>query len=269
MQNENERPVTVSEKINEFVQKHRKPLFVSVATILVILIVCVGALSLMDALQGRANEAVEQLASRYETLRPSIIDLLADDTENVAAEPAFEAPSAESAAEETVATESAEAVPVTDEVAAFMDELETFAKRHSGLAAGYAGGRAWSILASIYGDRKDWEQAEAAWAAAAKTAKKTFLAPLALFNAGVAAEEQGKVAQAIEYYSASLSADADFPAAPRAQFAIGRLQESLGETGAAIEAYRAVISGWSYDKVWTNLAQSRIIALETDPSVSE
>ena len=256
MQNEVEKPVSTSEKINEFVQKHRKSLFVLAVAALAILIACIATFSLMDVLQGKANEAVEQLASRYETLRPSINVLEDTVAESAVAETAA-ADSAEESAEETSTAE-----PAIDELAALMEELETFAKKHSGIAAGYAGGRAWSILASIHGDRKDWEQAEAAWAAAAKAGKKTYLAPLALFNAGAAAEEQGRAAQAIEYYSASLSAAADFPAAPRAQFAVGRLQESLGETDAAMEAYRAVISGWSYDKVWTNLAQSRIIALE-------
>jgi len=89
------------------------------------------------------------------------------------------------------------------------------------------------------------------------------LAPIAFFNAGAAAEEQGKTEEAIAYYTNSLSSSADFPDAPRAQFAVGRLRESLHETDAAIEAYRAVISGWSYDQVWTSLAHSRIIALET------
>jgi len=53
-----------------------------------------------------------------------------------------------------------------------------------------------------------------------------------------------------------------FPAAPRAQFSVGRLRESLNEDEKAIEAYRAVISSWPNDQVWTNLARSRIIALE-------
>jgi tetratricopeptide (TPR) repeat protein len=143
------------------------------------------------------------------------------------------------------------------EVEQLLAELETFARRNFG----YAAGKAWSLIAAIHGQKKDWPAAETAWAAAAKAAKKTYLSPLAFFNAGVAAEEQGKTQEAIDYYTTSLAAASDFPGAARAQFAIGRLQESLGNTGAAIEAYRAVISGWSYDQVWPSLAHSRIIAL--------
>jgi tetratricopeptide (TPR) repeat protein len=94
--------------------------------------------------------------------------------------------------------------------------------------------------------------------------KKTYLSPVAFFNAGAAAEEQGKAQEAIEYYTNCLASSADFPGAPRAQFAIGRLQEGLHENAAALEAYRAVISGWPYNQVWVNLAHSRIIALEAE-----
>jgi len=57
-----------------------------------------------------------------------------------------------------------------------------------------------------------------------------------------------------------------FSSAPRAQFSVGRLHETLNENEKAVEAYRAVISSWPYDQIhdqiWTNLARSRIIALE-------
>jgi len=213
----------VSDGINEFIQKYRRPIFVSAGAILLVLVVFIAALSIMDVINGKAISAVEGFGDRYETLKPSI-------------------------------TEEYSAVDVEELLA----ELEAFARGKSG----YAAGKAWSIAGSIHGDRKDWPASEAAWSSAANTAKKTYLAPIAFFNAGVAAEEQGKTEEAIGYYSSSLALAADFPGAPRAQFAVGRLRESLGEKEAAIEAYRAVISGWSYDQVWPSLAQSRIIALE-------
>jgi len=217
----------VGDGINEFIQKHRKPLFISAGVILLVLVLCIAALSVMDVLRVRAIVTVEEFNSRYETLSPSIT-------------------------EEYSANDAAELIA----------DIEAFAKNPF-MASGYAGGKAWSIIGSIHSGKKDWAAAEAAWVQAAKTGKKTYLAALAFFNAGAAAEEQGKTEQAIEYYTNSLASSADFSAAPRAQFAIGRLRESLNENAAAIEAYRAVISGWPYDKVWTNLAHSRIIALET------
>jgi len=225
----------IGDGINEFIQKHRKPIFIAAVAALALLVVCIAVLSIMDMLRARSISAVEEFASRYEELRPFI-------------------------SEEDSA----------DKAAQLLAELEVFAKKNSGNVisnalgrpSGYAGGKAWSIIGSIYSDKKDWAAAETAWVSAAQAGKKTYLSPLAFFNAGAAAEEQGKTAEAIGYYTKSLDSSADFPAAPRAQFAIGRLQETLHETAAALEAYRAIITDWPYDRVWTSLAHSRIIALE-------
>jgi len=213
--------------INEFVQRHRKPIFLGAGLILLALVAFIVVLSVLDMVRGKAISAVEEFTTRYEELLPTI-------------------------------TEEYSAVDVEQLLA----DLEGFTQGYSSKVAGYAVGKAWSIAANIHGQKKNWPAAEAAWALTAKTAHKTYLAPIAFFNAGAAAEEQGKAEEAIDYYASSLASSAEFPGAARAQFAIGRLQESLGDTAAAIEAYRAVISGWSYDQVWPSLAHSRIIALE-------
>jgi tetratricopeptide (TPR) repeat protein len=230
MQSEKEKNAVsapLGDGINEFVQKHRKPIFVSTGLVLLSLIAFIVVLSVLDVVRAKAVTAVEDFSSRYENLLPSI-------TENYSA----------------------------GDVEKLLAELEVFARKNSGAVTGYAGGKAWAIIAGIHGEKKDWAAAETAWAEAAQASQKTYLAPLAFFNAGAAAEEQGKTNEAIAYYSSSLASTADYSGAARAQFAIGRLQESLGDTNAAIEAYRAVIVGWSYDQVWPNLARSRIIALE-------
>jgi len=216
--------VNAGEKINDFIQKNRKPIFISAAALLVLLIAVIAALALMDSFRKKAIAAVEDFNERCETMLPSI-------TEEY----------------------------FTDDVNSLLGELTVFAKKNSG----YAGGRAWILIGGIHAARKDWADAEAAYASAAQSAGKNYLAPLAWFNAAAAAEEQGKTAEAIGYYSSSLTTTAEFTAAPRAQFSVGRLHESLNEDAKAIEAYRAVISGWPYDQVWANLARSRIIALET------
>ena len=219
-----DRDSNFSERINEFIQKNRMPIFIAAAALFVVLIGVIAALSLMDVFRNRAVAAVEEFNTRYETLRPTINEEYSQ-----------------------------------DDVASFIDELTAFAKKNSG----FPGGRAWMIIGSVYAEKKDWSGAETAYAAAAKSAAKTYLAPLAWFNAGAAAEEQGKTTEAIEYYGNSLAAQVVFPAAPRAQFSVGRLHETLNENDKAIDAYRAVIAGWPYDQVWTNLARSRIITLES------
>jgi len=219
----------LSESINEFIQKNRKPIFIIAASLFVLLIAVIAVFSLMDVFNNKAVAAVEELGGRYETMLPSINEEYSQ-----------------------------------DDVTSFIEELTAFAKKNSG----YPGGRAWLLIGGIHTARKEWPEAEAAYTEAAKSAGKTYLAPLAWFNAAAAAEEQGNTSQAIDYYGISLTTQAVFTAAPRAQFSIGRLYETLNDDEKAIEAYRAVISNWSYDQVWTNLARSRIITLETK-TVSE
>ncbi|MDR0877721.1 MAG: tetratricopeptide repeat protein, partial [Treponema sp.] len=136
-----------------------------------------------------------------------------------------------------------------------------FLETVSAKASGYSSGRAWSIIAGIYADKKDWAEAETAWTNAAVASAKTYLAPVSFFNAAAAAEEQGKTPEAIELYTKSLAQNTGFPAAARAQFSVGRLEESQNNPEAALTAYQAVVSGWPNDGVWTNLAHSRIIVL--------
>jgi tetratricopeptide (TPR) repeat protein len=227
MRNKETEELNVGEGINELVRKYRKPIVVSLGVLVLLLAGTVAFLSLVDVSRKKAISAAEEFDRRYEALRFSV-------------------------------TEESSA----PEVRALLAELEVFADRNSG----YAGGRAWSIIAGIYADKKEWAQSETAWASAARTASKTYLAPIAYFNAAVAAEEQGKTVEALDFYTRAVSHPAVFPAAARAQFAIGRLRETLRERDAALEAYRAVITGWPSDRVWTSLAQSRIISLETKPN---
>jgi tetratricopeptide (TPR) repeat protein len=140
---------------------------------------------------------------------------------------------------------------------ALVVELIAFAPKHSG----YVGARSYSILAGIYADKKAWEDAENAWTNAAKAGAKTYLAAVSLFNAAVAAEEQGNIPRAIELYTQSVALADVFPAASRAQFSIGRLQEEQHNKDAALEAYRQLVNKWPQDIAWTNWAQSRIIML--------
>jgi len=140
-----------------------------------------------------------------------------------------------------------------------ISELEAFA----GTKSGYPAGKAWSIIAEIYSSREWWPQAEEAWLKAAKAGNNTFLAPIALFNASAAAEEQGRLEQAIDLLQQCLSHKFEFPAAPRAQFSVGRLNEQLGNFSAASESYRALLINWPDLPVWPQLARSRIATIET------
>jgi tetratricopeptide (TPR) repeat protein len=196
----------------------------------VILVTVTGFIAgnaIRSSLREKANSAIEDFIQRYEVL---VIDI----------------------------NESEKA----EDVQTLLDELNAFAKKNSG----YAGARAYSLAASVYAEQKDWAQAESAWRNSATKAGKSYMAPASLFNAAVAAEEQGKTEEAIGLYTESTAHGSDFPSGARAQFEIGRLRESQGDTQAALEAYRLIPEKWANESNWINLAQSRIILLSNTGS---
>jgi tetratricopeptide (TPR) repeat protein len=218
---------SIGDAIADFIQNKRREIVICLVVIVVVVAGCIAGFAIRNVIRDNALSAVEDFSDRYDQL---VMDI--NDPEKAA------------------------------DVQAFLDELSAFAGKQSG----YAAAQAHSIAASVYAEKKDWAGAENAWTAAAKAGAKTYLAPAALFNAAVAAEEQGKTPEAIALYTESASFAADFPEAPRAQFAVGRLKETQGDKQGAIEAYRAIRDKWSSATVWINLAQNRILVLENSSS---
>ncbi|MDR3303087.1 MAG: tetratricopeptide repeat protein [Treponema sp.] len=218
----NDAPLTFSEKLSDFIQKRRRALLVCAIGVVAILVILIAVFSIIGVAQSKSLSQVEAFNRRYETLFPQLGDA------------------------------SKEA-----DVQALVQELAGFAPKHSG----YAGAQAYSMLAALHAEQKNWSEAESAWKAAAQTGAKTFLEPVYLFSAAVAAEEQSNTQDALDLYTRCVALADHFPAAPRAQFAIGRLEEELGQKDAALEAYRELARKWPDDATWTNLAQSKIIAL--------
>ncbi|MDR0643241.1 MAG: tetratricopeptide repeat protein [Treponema sp.] len=214
---------SLDDKINNFVQNNRRKILICLGIVVIGVAAVIAAITIRNKIWEGAVSRVEDFTRRYEELRFNITD----------------AANAES-------------------VAALLTELSAFAPG----ASGYPGSRAYAIIAGIHGDKKEWAEAEQAWRDAAKKAGKTYLAPVALFNAASAAEEQGKTAEAIALYTECLGMAELFPSSPRAQFAIGRLEEKQGNKEKALEAYRTLRINWPGDTLWRNLAQSRIISIE-------
>ncbi|MDR2177632.1 MAG: tetratricopeptide repeat protein [Treponema sp.] len=210
------------EKIIFLIQNNRRKLFIIFGCAVVLFAVFIGTLVVRSRFTMRDTARVEEFTDRYDALRFTIAE--------------------ESSAED---------------VTALLTELSDFASGTSG----YAGSRARALIAGIHSDKKEWAEAEQAWREAAKEAGKSYMTPIALFNAAAAAEEQGKIPEAIALYTECLTVRDLFPSAPRAQFAIGRLEEKRGNKEGALEAYRTLRTNWPNDTMWKNLAQSRIIAL--------
>jgi len=222
MQNENEK-LNLADKINDFVQRNRKIIFIITGAVFIFLAGLIVFISLQDVFNKRAISEIEELSRRFDDLRyMSLDDHYSSDMQTL------------------------------------LSDLNDFAKKRKG----YAGSKAWSIIGFIHSDKKEWQYAESAWLNAAKTGDKTYLGPLSLFNAAAAAEEQGKYNEAIDLLKKSVEHKFEFPAAPRAQFSIGRLYEKLNNYSAAIEAYRVILINWQDMPVWQHLARSRITELE-------
>lgn len=211
-----------NDALANFIQHNRRGLLISLIAAVVLVVGFIAGFSIRDGLRIKAIGAVEDFTRRYDIL---VMDI----------------------------NESAKAA----DVEALLDDVTAFGAKHGG----YAGARAYSIAASIYAERKDWGEAEKAWQRSAKSAGNSYLAPVSLFNAAVAAEEQGKLTEAISFYTESAAHLSAFPGAARAQFAIGRLYEAQGDTQAALEAYRLIPEKWRNESTWINLAQDRIIVL--------
>jgi len=222
MQNDKEKTNT-GDKINDFVQRNRKGIFITLGTVIALLIAVVAYFSLSDNLNKKAISRLDELGARY-------ADMQFFEDEDY----------------------------FTEEVTLFLDDISKFASKNRG----YPGSKAWSYIALIYSGRKDWQNAQEAWLKSAKIGDKTYLGPIALFNAAAAAEERGNEDEAIELLQKCIAHKFEFPAAPRAQFSIGRLYEQREDFDSALEAYRAVLINWPQMPVWQHLARSRITAIE-------
>jgi tetratricopeptide (TPR) repeat protein len=220
---QNDDNVNLSEKINDFVQKKRTGIFIAVGLAFALVAGLIAFFTLQDMFYKKAIIEIDDLNKRYTEVRFFIGD-----------------------------EEHAE------EVETLLGELKAFAEKHNG----FPGGKAWALIGEINSDKKEWGLSEEAWLKASEKGNKTYLGPLALFNAAAAAEEQGRDQQAIEYLQKCVNHPFEFPSAPRAQFNIGRLYEKTGDYDAALEAYRAVLINWQNMPVWQHFARSAIIAIE-------
>lgn len=150
---------------------------------------------------------------------------------------------------------------------ASLSEADLETRRVNALAAlekyngknGVVGVRANMLSAEIKYSQKSYEEAAAFWIKAAVKGKKSYTAPLCHYNAGVAYEDAGKLADAEMAYSASVSYK-DFDQITRAKFSLGRVMEAKGDKSGAIEVYSELFESLPGDS-WAKLAESRLIAL--------
>ena len=227
---QNREKVSIGDKINEFIQKNRKGIFITAGIVIVLFIGMIAYLYIGDYFNKKATAQAEELNNRY-----TDIQLL-----------------------------KKQGVEFEEDENALLADLEAFIAKTSPITEGkgFAQGKIWSLIGHIYSGKKEWEKAEDAFLNSAKKGSKTYIGPIALFNAAVAAEEQGKLREAVDLLEQCVSHDFDFPSAPRAQFNIGRLYEQIGDFDKALEAYNVVLTKWPNLPVFQYLAQNQIIKIE-------
>jgi tetratricopeptide (TPR) repeat protein len=119
--------------------------------------------------------------------------------------------------------------------------------------------------AEIYFSQEKWSEARDCWLTAATTKNAGYTAPVCYYNAAVCSEELAEVDAAIDYYNAALaSGDCEFES--HILFSLGRLQEGKGDYVAASENYTTLKDQYPSDS-WTNLAESRLIALKAEGKI--
>ena len=141
-----------------------------------------------------------------------------------------------------------------------IEQLAPFTKKN-----GIAGARANMICAEIAFQQKKYQESADFWKAAAKKAKKSYIAPIAYFNIGVCYEQLNNIDAAAENYK--IAADnKSFVIKNHAKFSYGRVLEAQGKYAEAVSVFTE-INDSNPDDSWAKLAKSRIIALKVQGKV--
>ena len=125
----------------------------------------------------------------------------------------------------------------------------------------YATQRAFFVRGSLYFRTEDWDLSAADFASVAERFPGSYLAPVALVNAGVAMEEKEAYMDAIAFYLRVLDEyPTRYPGIPAVLFDIGRLSETTGDLLNAQAYYERIVDEYP-SSGWTSLARNRIIYL--------
>lgn len=221
-----EQPVEpVKDKIIGFLTRFRKPILIALSVAATVTVALVVVLSVQTARSEAALVAVEDLQDEYE---------------------------------QWLRLESGERADAYQSIAESVSDLVAEYPRT------YAAVRARILDARALAELERWEDASRRFVEAADASGGTYLEPVSLMDAAVAAENGGDVDRALELHRRIADQFADESAeVPRAWFSIGRILEQRGEVAEAAEAYRRLVSSYP-NSSWTNLARNRIISLTVE-----
>ncbi|MCE1158042.1 hypothetical protein SDC9_12152 [bioreactor metagenome] len=215
---------TAAEKLSDFIAKNRK-VFLIIVAVICLALAGVGIYALVsNGYSKNSSRAMEEVKTK----------IAAWNSESDEAKKA---------------QQEAELIPA----------LETVAKKWP---RSFAAQQALYSIASLYGVKKDWAQAETYALQSADRRPGSYVAPMALEIAATAAEEQGKAEEAIGYYQRIVEKHKeDNPNLAHAYFSLGRLKEGASDYPAALEYYNTLLANFSGTD-WALLAKNRVVYLK-------
>lgn len=217
---------TASVKLNGFLEKNRKPVLITFIVVLVLVIGFVAGAIIISATSKKDLAAVE---AYYYELVDSSTDL--DDSE------------------------------ITNRATECIEKLASYTKK-----SGIAGVRANMLCAELAYILADYEGAISYYDAAITKGKKSYTAPVCMYNKASCYEEIGKLAEAADSYKSAAEFE-EFGMASHAYFSLGRVREAMGDYAGAVEAYKT-LNDKSSDDDWSHLAKTRIIELQSEGKVN-
>lgn len=213
---------TASAKLNGFLEKNRKPI---VITFIIVLVLVLGFITATILISTGSKKDLAKVEAYYYELMDSSTEL-----------------------------EDAE---INKRATTCIENLAPYVKK-----SGIAGVRANMLCAELAYILADYEGAIAYYDAAIAKGKKSYTAPVCMYNRAVCYEELGKLDQAAESYKAAAEFE-DFGMVTHAYFSYGRILETKGDYAGAVEAYNTMNDKFPEDD-WSNLAKTRIIQLSSE-----
>ena len=147
-----------------------------------------------------------------------------------------------------------------EKAAAATEIEEQFALLDEEYQGTWAHQRGLFLMGDYYYQQESWLDAAESYENLAAGYPRSYLAPVALFNAAASREQEGAREEALELYRRIGTDYGSSPLAPRALFSVARITEETDSTE-AITAYTALIERFPSSS-WTKLSRSRIIQLQ-------
>jgi TolA-binding protein len=215
---------TLAQKISDFIRKNRTVLLAILGAVVLVLVVIASYSIISNARSEASAHGMEQVRIKLESWN----------------------------------AETDEAKKTELETAVIAD-LDLVAKKWP---RSFAAQQALFTKGLLAQKKLDWAGAEKSFIDAANRLPKTYLAPVALEAAAVAAEEQKNSDKAIEYYTRIVNTYKEVTVGlTHAIFSLGRLSEAKEDWTAAIGHYETLVSSYP-DAEWTKLAKDRAIFLK-------